>query len=147
MPPKDVMDVFGNARSRRLTWSYVFPVALMVATHTDPLGDQDTNCHWRSQCWVQKRDSLLWTLWKPPSYVCKIFKKKLANNSCLIFWILFVFLCRRKKVESFYFLWSLSDTNLVCAEKKIEQNRVPAWKNFLKWNLNWMMKCCMCVCL
>lgn len=43
--------------------------------------------------------------------------KKLANNSSLIFWILFVFLCRKKKVESFYFLWSLSDTNLVYAEK------------------------------
>lgn len=26
------------------------PIALTVATQTDPLGDKDKRCHWRSQC-------------------------------------------------------------------------------------------------
>lgn len=62
----------------------------------------------------------------------KYLKKKLANNSSLIFWILLVFLCRKKKVESFYFLWSLSDTNLVYAEKKNWTKQGTSMEDFLK---------------
>lgn len=48
---------------------------------------------------AKSSNSLLWTLQKPPSYVCKIFKKNIGKHSCLIFWILFVFLCRKKKLK------------------------------------------------
>lgn len=33
-----------------VTWSLLPCVALMVAIQTDPLGDKDKRCHWRSQC-------------------------------------------------------------------------------------------------
>lgn len=45
VPQMDVIDIFGNARSRHLAWSYISLVALMVATQTDPPGDKDKSCH------------------------------------------------------------------------------------------------------
>lgn len=76
VPPNEHDGQVWVCKELRLTWSHVSCVALMVATQTDPLGDKDKRCHWHSQCKEQKCNSLLWTLWEPPSYVCKIFKKK-----------------------------------------------------------------------
>ena len=71
--------------------------------------------------------SLSWKTGNLPK-ICKILKgeRNWQNDSGLIFWIQFLLLCRGKKLK---FLFSIRYQFSLC-RKNIQQNRVPAWKNF-----------------